>query len=174
MVITSTAALLEMTVVSLLKVTQWLQISTQYYLIIILLPLGVELLSRANMGLFLAGTSGKLLYMQILFVNQEAGYLITLIKSYFMLSVYATQQPCIYSLTLLAAWQATRLPGSPLRSTTALAKAKNKLADALFLCMLCFSLDEEGSVIHQLINFYMITHLLMGAGEAANRLMDPE
>jgi hypothetical protein len=174
MVITSTAALLEMVAACLLRVTQWLHISRQYYLIVVLLPLGVELLSRANLGLFLAGTSGKLLCMQVLFVNYEAGYLITLIKSYFMISVYATQQPCIYSLALLAAWQATRLPGSPLRSTTPLAKAKNKLTDALFLGMLCFSLEEEGSVIHQLVNFYMITHLLMGAGEAANRLMDPE
>lgn len=75
---------------------------------------------------------------------------------------------------MLAAWQATHLPESPLRSTTQLARAKNKLADALFLVMLCFSLDEDGSVIHQLINFYMITHLLMGAGEAANRLVEPE
>jgi hypothetical protein len=91
-----------------------------------------------------------------------------------MLDVYATQQPSLYSLALLAAWQASRMAGSPLRFGTALARAKGRLADALFLGMLCFSLGEEGSVIHQLVNFYMITHLLMGAGEVANRILGPQ
>ncbi len=100
--------------------------------------------------------------------------MITLIKCYFMLDIYATQQPSLYSLALLAIWQASRMPGSPLRFATTLAKTKGKLADMLFLGMLCFSLSEDGSVIHQLVNFYMITHLLMGAGEAANRVMDTQ
>jgi hypothetical protein len=89
-----------------------------------------------------------------------------------MLDIYSTQQSSLYSLLLLAAWQASHMPNSPFRFATPLAKAKAKLADVLFLAMLCFSLAEEASVIHQLLNFYIITHLLMGAGEVANRLVD--
>lgn len=69
-------------------------------------------------------------------------------------------------------WQAGNMPKSPLRISTTLSRAKTKLVDVLFLLMLCFSLEEEGSVIHQLTNFYMITQLLMSAGEYVNRLME--
>jgi hypothetical protein len=109
--------------------------------------------------------------MQLIFVNHSSGYLVALIKFYFMLDIYNTQQPSIYSLILLAAWQISNMPKSPFKFHNDLGRAKGKLADILFLGMLCFSLAEEASVIHQLINFYMITYLLLGAGEVVNRIM---
>lgn len=90
MVVTSTAALLEVIAMCLLKATQWLHITRHYYFLVVLLPLAVEVVSKVDVGLSLAGASGRLLCMQVLFASQEAGYLITLIKSYFMISVYAT------------------------------------------------------------------------------------
>lgn len=173
MVITSTATLIELIAMALIKASQYLHISNHYYLVIILLPLASELLGKLKIGaVVLSASSSKLLWMQLLLAGQSGGFLITLLKFYFMQDIYSTQQPCLYSLVLLAAWQASHMPNSPLRSSTPLAKAKTKLADMLFLIMLCFSLAEEASVIHQLINFYMITQLLMGTGELANRIME--
>jgi hypothetical protein len=59
-----------------------------------------------------------------------------------MRDIYNTNQPCIYSLILLTAWQICQMPNSPLKFNSNLAQAKRKLADILFLGMLCFSLSE--------------------------------
>lgn len=139
MVITSTATLIELLAAALLRLSHWLHVSPHYYLVVLLLPLASELLALVRVGV-VAASSGTLLLVQLLLVNQEAGYLVALLKAYFMLDIYATQQPCVYSLALLAAWQASHMPGSPLRFATPLARAKGRLADALFLAMLCFSL----------------------------------
>jgi hypothetical protein len=69
MVITSTATLIELVAVLLLKASQWLHLSTHYYLVVLLLPLASELLARAEIGV-VAASSSKLLWVQLLFVNQ--------------------------------------------------------------------------------------------------------
>jgi hypothetical protein len=68
MIITSTATVIEIVAMVLLKASQWLHISSHYYLAVVLLPLASELCARAQIG-FALGSSAKLLLVQVAFVN---------------------------------------------------------------------------------------------------------
>jgi len=81
-----------------------------------------------------------------------------------MHDIYGTNSASIYSLILLALWQINNIKGISVHRNSQLAISKRRMTDIIFLFMLCMSLSEEASVIHQLMNFYMITHLLLAAG----------
>lgn len=172
MIITSAATFIELLSVALVKVAQYLRISNNYYIAMALLPLFSEVVGKVTIGVVtFHPSSGKFLWLQMIFSNSPSGYLITLIKFYFLQDAYSTQQPVVFSLLLLSSWQIMHMPDSPFIFRTNLALAKRKITDVLFMLILCMSLGEDGNMIHQIVNFYMIIHLLLGVGEFLNKAM---
>lgn len=172
MIITSVVTIVELLALGFGKFSDLVFNSGSYYKFLVLAPLIGDFFGLYTFTLLhFTPSFSKFLWMQFAFAGSSTAYLISLIKFYFMLDIYSTNQPFLESIIILSAWQVCQLPGSPLRSTGRLAQAKRRLADLLFLFLLCVSLSEEAGVIHQLINFYMITHLLLGAGEAVNLLL---
>lgn len=84
----------------------------------------------------------KILSFQLIFNGCCQGHLITIIKFYFIIDIYQTSQPAFSSLLLIAAWQISNLPNTPFKLNNNIDKAKRKLADILFLTMLCFTINE--------------------------------
>lgn len=172
MIITSVVTVIELLALGFGRFSDLVYSSSNYYKLAVLLPLIGDFCGFYSFSLLSFTPSfSKLLWMQLVFASPSTAYIISLLKFYFMLDIYTTSQPCFESIILLSAWQVCQLLNSPLRSSGGLAQAKRRLADLLFLFLLCASLGEEAGVIHQLINFYMITHLLLGAGEAVNLLL---
>ena len=100
-------------------------------------------------------------------INHESGYIITLIKCYLMQDYYDTNHSCIYPLVLLILWQLWNTPSIYTRISTPLATNKKKMADIIYLFILCLNLIEEG-VVPQIIDYYILTHLLLALGEIIN------
>jgi hypothetical protein len=173
MIITSAVTFIELLSAGLVELAQYLRISNNYYIAMALLPLFSEVVGRVTIGMVtFHPSSGKFLWLQLIFSNSHSGYLITLIKFYFLQDAYSTQQPVTFSLLLLSSWQIMHMLDSPFLLRTALASAKRKITDILFMLILCMSICEDGNVIHQIVNFYMIIHLLLGAGEYLNKTLE--
>jgi len=84
-----------------------------------------------------------------------------------MQDYYDTNQSCVIPLVLLILWQLWNTPVIYQKYSTPLAKNKKKLADAVYLFVLCLNLAEEGT-FPQIIDYYILTHLLLGLGEVIN------
>ena len=95
-----------------------------------------------------------------------------MVKYYFMLDLFNTAQPTLLSLTIMAAWQLSF--HSLLHINTTLARAKRTVADGFFLVLLVFNLDKDAAQIHQILDFYIITHLLLSAAEVLGKVMAPK
>ena len=86
-----------------------------------------------------------------------------------MQDYYDTDQSCIYPLILLILWQLWNTPVIYKKFSTPLAENKKKLADMVYLFIFCLNLVEEGT-FPEIIDYYILTHLLLGLGEIINTL----
>ena len=172
MVVTSAATFLEMLVITLSKISEHLNLMGSYGWVAYFAPLFAELTYRElQLAVPMPFTTSKLLLTQLILLGRREGILVSIVKFYLMLDLFNTQQPTLLALALLGAWQLSFHP--LLHTTTALAQAKRTVANALFLALLAFNLDRDAAQVHQIVDFYIITHLLLSAAEVLSRVMAP-
>jgi len=86
-----------------------------------------------------------------------------------MQDYYDTDSSCVYPLILLALWQIWNNPTIKTKFSTPLAKTKKRVTDFIYLFLMCLNLADQGS-FSQIVDYYMLTHLLHGLGEILNTL----
>ena len=84
-----------------------------------------------------------------------------------MQDYYDTNHSCIYPLLLLILWQLWNTPSIFNKYSTPLTNKKKKLADIIYLFIVCINIIEDG-VFPQIVDYYILTHLLLGLGEIFN------
>lgn len=136
------ASLIQIVAIVLNKFSQKVNIADSYsYWLVFFLPFLSELVGKITFGdVEINKSSSKLLWIQVLMVNSKPGFLITIIKCYFMLDIYDTAQSAVMPLILLSLWQVIHMPNFPIKFTSSLAIAKRTVVDILFLMIFCMSL----------------------------------